>query len=375
MKIEEVQKWLKNNIFKKDGQFNTIFVRKIKIKYNDIYKEILNLTAFLNDYYENITLRQRIWHILNNSFELNLCKNCKKINKWSKKGNKYTVFCSQRCCSQYTINKKPPSFNGHCKKLNKMPYTTFIKVINKFHEIEKEIEWKIDPNNKYLVLVKCCICGKWYNPKNAYATQLKRIFPCCENCKEQHPLFSKNGHKGISHWNGAGVDFVWFNTYAPKINWCEETKSSPDNKLMVKCIYCHEWFIPTYIQVLQRLNGINNGTNYFYCSELCKFSCPLFNKKKYIVGHEVYYEKTIFPQLRKMVFERDEYTCQICGKTLEEAKLNNTWLTCHHIYPQKLNPIESADIDNCITLCRECHNRLHTDLCNFGFLSKCIPQW
>jgi hypothetical protein len=24
MKIEEVQKWLKNNIFKKDGQFNTI---------------------------------------------------------------------------------------------------------------------------------------------------------------------------------------------------------------------------------------------------------------------------------------------------------------------------------------------------------------
>jgi len=42
------------------------------------------------------------------------------------------------------------------------------------------------------------------------------------------------------------------------------------------------------------------------------------------------------------------------GKTVEEAQLH-----CHHIDPVSQNPIESADIDNCITLCKECHKEVH----------------
>jgi 5-methylcytosine-specific restriction endonuclease McrA len=58
------------------------------------------------------------------------------------------------------------------------------------------------------------------------------------------------------------------------------------------------------------------------------------------------------PELRKLVLKRDDYTCQKCNAT-------NTELHCHHYEGIEVNPIESADIDQCITLCKKCHNEVH----------------
>ena len=55
---------------------------------------------------------------------------------------------------------------------------------------------------------------------------------------------------------------------------------------------------------------------------------------------------------RKAVFERDSYKCQKCGKI--GGKLN-----AHHIKPFSLYPDLRFDIDNGITLCKECHIELH----------------
>jgi len=52
-----------------------------------------------------------------------------------------------------------------------------------------------------------------------------------------------------------------------------------------------------------------------------------------------------------MVLKRDDYTCQKCGS--EEI------LHCHHIFPLNENPVMSADINNCITLCKSCHKLAH----------------
>ena len=49
---------------------------------------------------------------------------------------------------------------------------------------------------------------------------------------------------------------------------------------------------------------------------------------------------------------RDNYTCQKCGAI-------NTELHCHHYEGVEVNPVESADIDQCITLCKKCHNNIH----------------
>lgn len=57
-----------------------------------------------------------------------------------------------------------------------------------------------------------------------------------------------------------------------------------------------------------------------------------------------------------MVLKRDNYTCQKCER---HQSILNTGLHCHHFEGIKLNPIESADIDMCITLCKPCHKFIH----------------
>ena len=65
--------------------------------------------------------------------------------------------------------------------------------------------------------------------------------------------------------------------------------------------------------------------------------------------------REVQPELRQMRLEKDDYTCQKCHRTIDEAELH-----CHHITGVEQNPIESADLDNCITLCKKCHKWAHT---------------
>ena len=55
---------------------------------------------------------------------------------------------------------------------------------------------------------------------------------------------------------------------------------------------------------------------------------------------------------RTAVFERDSFTCQLCRKV--GGKLN-----AHHIKPFAKCPDLRTDINNGITLCEECHKRIH----------------
>jgi len=57
---------------------------------------------------------------------------------------------------------------------------------------------------------------------------------------------------------------------------------------------------------------------------------------------------------RKAVFERDDYTCQLCGE-------KGNYLNAHHIKEQSLYPNLRFDLDNGQTLCRPCHQRLHIE--------------
>jgi hypothetical protein len=50
---------------------------------------------------------------------------------------------------------------------------------------------------------------------------------------------------------------------------------------------------------------------------------------------------------RNRVLERDNYTCQHCGKTND--------LAAHHISYWSNDPVNRVNVDNGITLCRKCH--------------------
>jgi 5-methylcytosine-specific restriction endonuclease McrA len=140
--------------------------------------------------------------------------------------------------------------------------------------------------------------------------------------------------------------------------------------LGVACGYCGNIFIPKATDVRNRvavINGRLSGEQNLYCSENCKKACPTFGQIKYPKGFKVSTSREVQPQLRKLVLARDNYQCQICDAGIEEAELH-----CHHIDPVATNPIESADIDNCVTLCKDCHKHVHTlPGCNYNEL-KCI---
>lgn len=57
-------------------------------------------------------------------------------------------------------------------------------------------------------------------------------------------------------------------------------------------------------------------------------------------------------QWRKAVFDRDHYTCRICGQ-------HGVGLNAHHIKCFSLYRDLRFDINNGITLCVKCHNSIH----------------
>jgi len=138
---------------------------------------------------------------------------------------------------------------------------------------------------------------------------------------------------------------------------CRKNKED-SNVLEVKCMYCDRWYIPTLSSIwskIQCINGNSLGECNLYCSNECKQACPTYKQILYPKGFKddkTNTSREVQPALRKLVLKRDNYTCQRCGATDIE-------LHCHHYEGIEVNPIESADADNCITLCKNCHNDIH----------------
>lgn len=181
---------------------------------------------------------------------------------------------------------------------------------------------------------------------------------------------NKRGGKNNSNWKGGvkKLNIPLYNTYAHKISWCEEVRKDPDNPeyLQVRCTEsgCRRWFRPATRQVIDRIAAIEliGGVN-FYCSKECKQNCSIYRRVKYPKGLRVDYSREVQPELAELVFERDEYECQRCG-----SKKN---LECHHYESIYQNPIESADVDMCITLCKKCHKLAHKDIgCRYVDLTR-----
>ena len=157
-----------------------------------------------------------------------------------------------------------------------------------------------------------------------------------------------------------------FHTYNERLSYAEETRIR-DIYLEIKCTYCGIWYLPNTGCVIERirtLEGHKSGEQRLYCSEECKKECPIYSQSKYPKGFKPSTSREVQPELRQMVFERDEWTCQRCEST--------TSLHCHHITGVEQNPIESADIDNCITLCKDCHKYVHSqEGCRYFDLRRC----
>jgi len=149
-----------------------------------------------------------------------------------------------------------------------------------------------------------------------------------------------------------------YDTFQPQLEpygvKCRQNKRD-SNILEVKCMYCGKWHVPSYQNVRSKvkcINGYRYGESNLYCSDECKKACPTYGQIKYPKDFKLNTSREVQPALRKLVLKRDNYTCQKCDSKDKE-------LHCHHYEGIEVNPVESADMDMCITLCKDCHNEVH----------------
>ena len=182
---------------------------------------------------------------------------------------------------------------------------------------------------------------------------------------------SRNG-RSASNWKGGyySKNIPMYETYAHQLSWADEVRRSPDdeNVLQIRCAYCGKWCLPTLGEVEGRRDALNGknwvGMGRIYCSEKCKLECPTYGRRKYPRGFKVASSREVSPDLRQMCFERDNWECQRCG-----AKES---LHCHHVKPVSQFAILQNDVENCITLCKECHKWVHSlEGCRYHELRRC----
>lgn len=228
--------------------------------------------------------------------------------------------------------------------------------------------------------VYCEMCKNCHNP---YLTRKARpsnfCSTSCANSGENNPFYGRRhtrksrqkiikNHidcRGPNHsiWKGGVTEMglAIYDTYAPQISYAEDVRRNPENTdwLQVKCAYCGKWYTTTRVAVSCRISGLNGklgaGECRFYCSDHCKSACPIYKKSKYPKGFKHVTSREVDPHLRQMVFERDNWTCQKCNKTVEEIELH-----CHHMDPVVQNPMFQNDMDSCISLCKSCHKEVHS---------------
>jgi len=223
--------------------------------------------------------------------------------------------------------------------------------------------------NWYEFKEKCLGCG------NDFLGVVGRNSSFCGNkCKANSEFHNMKGYKhsdetkkkmsesrkgnNNSNYKGRTIQYKnalygGYEFWNPKLSWIEDTRKSDKGIIEVKCTFCKEWFKPSDLQLDKRYYRIDDNNGRFYCSDKCKSNCPEFQQLKYPKGHKPYIEKRHDQHdWRNLVLERDNYTCQKCGKS-------DVDLVAHHIDPVINNPIESADIDNGITLCKDCDKQVH----------------
>lgn len=158
----------------------------------------------------------------------------------------------------------------------------------------------------------------------------------------------------------------------PFFSKIEKIRNTEDNQSVeVKCKYCNKWFEPTGIQLFERIRQLEKEDGkdgcYFYCSDDCKKSCPLFNLHgDPFQKTNVQYTSEEYEIFRTFVLERDKYTCQFCGDQATNV---------HHERPQKLEPFFSLDPCFAWSCCKRCHyekGHVPGTECSTGYLSNVI---
>lgn len=244
-------------------------------------------------------------------------------------------------------------------------------------------------------IVKCSTCGKEILKKNSqiyehnfcnrecqknFKPMKKLICECCnkefkvadsyykkQNKRGQTPKFcskecmiKKKGENKIKSSCSNCKKEIYITKGKHKLNFCSQNcriKYVKENgSVITKCDYCGKTIIK---------NKYNyEHTNKHFCNQKCFDEYRKVTKEKYLeIAHFLRSSKE-YDIWRKNILERDHYKCQICGKKqeLHVHHIQNLYNICSNYnmdIDNILNSKEFNDIDNGITLCKDCHALEH----------------
>jgi hypothetical protein len=336
------------------------------------------------------------WKLKNPKKEKRECLMCKKIFYISaskiKEGR--GKFCSKECASKWLSEnnkgKNHPQWNRIERKCAVCQRTFFVqpsKIKNnggRFCSIECKYKWLSEHKKSDKIEKTCLMCGEkfyvipsrqekkfcskkcageWYskNIRGERNPKWKRVQKVCEVCHKIFYVTPKYAEKGYGRF-------------------CSQecmAKAFSKKKRRV-CLECKTefWVSPSKIK-----DGYGK-----FCSQECVYKWMSKNMngekspswkggatsiKRRIRGTSKYFD------WRLKVFERDNFTCQRCGKRgsylhahhkkpfgqiLDELKEKYPLLDLYYVAMTTNN--ELWDINNGITLCEKCHKEVHKEIEN-----------
>lgn len=215
------------------------------------------------------------------------------------------------------------------------------------------------------IKVKCGYCGKLIE---RYPSQILEKVYCSKECYKQ---YSKEYHSISTKCDICGKPITRNKSHykSNKYNYCSYECSNKgwskfytgkDNPNFLNsytnCSYCNK-------KIYRKQCRINAGKN-FFCSLKCETSWqsenirganhPNYNPNITDEEREIQRNYPEYREWRKLVYERDDYTCQICG----DGKGGN--LNAHHLNGYNWDKENRTNIYNAITLCEKCHIGFHT---------------
>jgi len=74
-----------------------------------------------------------------------------------------------------------------------------------------------------------------------------------------------------------------------------------------------------------------------------------------MLSYKEQYQHPHWQRKRLEIFRRDDWTCRCCGQTLKALHI-------HHLYYQSDLHLWQYDNDALVTVCNDCHKKLHREL-------------
>jgi hypothetical protein len=232
---------------------------------------------------------------------------------------------------------------------------------------------------------RCKICEREYvknyrdnNLDKVHSYRKKHYEKCKEEIKERDRNYNRQ-----NYYTAKAPTIL----YAHKLTINEDPIDDGNGYLLVKCAYCGKYFYPTILEVKNRIQRLSHpiGESRLYCSDECKFICPLFRRWspeaiergrgngenhhnwKGGIAHEPYCPIWIKSEFKENIRERDNNQCQnpYCYEKLILRQGKKMKPSVHHINHNKkdCHPL------NLITICQSCNARAEGDR------EKTLEEW